>query len=156
MQTLPVTIRRSLIGLIGIFIGGLLTASLIIGLALYIAPQMTPEATYLFLSIGIITIIVTLIAMVVYDATTMTLTTEGVEITTFFSLFWSDKATCEWADIEEVSVRSSGIIRRLFGVGDLFVQTASARPNLSLTWIPRSEYWGDVIREQAAVAEAAN
>jgi len=156
MQTLPVTIRRSLIGLIGIFIGGLLTASLIIGLALYTAPQMSQQAIFLFLAIGIVTIVVTLIAMVVYDSSTITLTTNGIELTSFMSLFFSTTTTCEWADIEEVSVRSSGIIRRLFGVGDLFVQTASARPNLSLTWIPRSEYWGDVIREQAAVAEAAN
>lgn len=103
--------------------------------------------------IAVITGVVLLVSIYLYWAASLTLTTSGLRVVRYKSLFWSVQSEVEWENVEEVTVSSGGIVKSLFNVGTILVQTASAEPNLVLNYIGNV----DQVREWiAGLADAAD
>ena len=150
----PVTIHRSLYGLLRIFLAGLFAAAAIFALAWVIRgiPSDLPldPMAQLLSVLGIVVLLVTVLAMVVYDAGKIVLTSEGITVLSYKTLFWSTQGVCEWRDVEDVTVETTDALGGLLSVGSLTVETAGAKPNLSLTWVPHAGQWQEYILKTAS------
>lgn len=103
--------------------------------------------------IAVITGVVLLVSIYLYWAASLTITASGLRVVRYKSLFWSVQSEIEFQNVEEVTVSSHGILKSLFGVGTILVQTASAEPNLALNYIGNV----DQVREWiAGLADAAD
>lgn len=141
MQPLPITIRRSLFGYIRIILYGGVAGGVTLGGALWLQaqPDALPIAVALLGIVGLVIVIATLVALIVYDNAKLTMAESGIEITSLTTLFWSNTSTAEWRDIEDVSVTRAGLWDVVFGTGKIVIQTAGTNVNLGITWIDNPE-----------------
>lgn len=116
------------------------TQQLLIGLAMFIA---------------IASFAVLVVSAYLYWAATLTITADGLQVLRYRTLFWSVQSTVTFHDIQEVTVTGAGILKSLFGVGSLLVQTSSAEPNLAINWIGDVDRWRDYIAAKADAADQA-
>lgn len=72
------------------------------------------------------------------------------------TLFVSDDAECDWNTVQSIDAKQTNIFAKIFGYGTLLVQTADARPNLSMPYVPRVEYWNHWIDQHATLGGSAN
>lgn len=146
----PVIIRRSVIGLLAIIIAGIVVESLLFAGVYWLAAQGADiTVVSLVTIIGVVVAVVTLVAAYIYNAAYIELSDEGVKVSQLKTLFWRLEASCEWSDIEEVDISAAGLLATLFNTGTLLIETAGAKPNLSLNWLPQVDYWRDFIKSKA-------
>lgn len=155
MYTLPITIRRSYWGLFLIFLAGAAIEVFLIyvGYQLNTQPRPEPIAAQLAMFMAVVVALVTLVSIWVYWGAKLVMTEQGIQVLRYTTLFWSTQSTVSWADIEEVSIDSPGILKGLTGVGSLLVQSAGAQPNLSMTWVGDVDRLRDFIAARAAMAD---
>jgi len=55
----------------------------------------------------------------------------------FHNLLYKEIATAELDKIQDVTYKMGGVIRTLFGYGDVFIQTAGTEPNFDFLAVPR-------------------
>ncbi|MDI9934710.1 hypothetical protein QM806_04475 [Rhodococcus sp. IEGM 1351] len=148
---LPITIHRSIIGLLVIVIRGLLVFGLLLALAYWLKAQ-NPADTLPLAILGlmsVVVILVTIVQVVVYDLATLTLREQGIAVSNWATLFVSKEAVADWDQIEDITVEQSGPIAGLLGIGTILVQTAGTQTNFRLTWVPRVKYWRDFIDQRS-------
>lgn len=156
-QALPVTISKSVVGLVGIFL--LAVASLTVVFWGFVESLKTPWADPLVM-FSISTLTIALIAAFfvvwirVYSLSSITLTTAGISVTYWATLFHRQVLDTEWSDVEDVSAVTSGIFAQLLDFGTVNVQTAGTRQNIRMTMVPNAEYWRQVINERQDAATA--
>lgn len=153
--TLPMTIRRSYLGLFLIFFAGavVLVFLIYVGYKLNTQQHADPIAAQLAMFMAVVVMLVTLVSMYVYWGAKLVMTDSGLQVLRYTTLFWSTQSTVSWADIQEVSITEAGLLKSLTGVGGILVQPASAIPTLSLSWVGNVDSLRDFI---AAKAEAAD
>ncbi|RDH76359.1 hypothetical protein DVS77_21635 [Mycolicibacterium moriokaense] len=156
--TIPMTIKRSFIGLFLIFIAVALVEVLLIYLGSVIASQPGTEPFVVFLAMvmAVVVGLVGIVSMYVYWGAQLRLDTDGVHVRRYNTLFWDVQSDVSWNDIEEVTVSQAGILRSLLGVGGILVQSAGALPNLSLTWIDNVDQLRDFIDSKQSAADQAS
>jgi hypothetical protein len=154
MNTPPIIIKKSLIGLFLIVLGGtVLIAALALGLdVLYLQGQLDPQL-YAFVSFAIIiTLLATLISAYVYVISYIQLDDQGITVSDWMSLFSDSKAMTEWNKVQDVNIRKPGVLAQIADYGTLLVQTAGTDRNLVLPYIPNVEHWQEYIQAKADAA----
>lgn len=147
-----ITIHRSLYGLFRIFIVGMVASSAVFALAHMVGQGHTLDdfvPTTFIVGIldllGFVSLVITVVAMLVYDAGKIILSAQGISVVSYQTLFWSTSGMCEWRDVEDASVIKTSVVGGLFDIGELRIETAGTRPNLSLSWVPRVSYWQEYV-----------
>lgn len=155
MAPLPVTIRRSVLGIIAMVIAWFVVNVIVYyGLSVTVVDPSTKDIlAQLAGLITVITGLVLILSIYLYWAASLTITATGLRVTRYKSLFWSIQSEIEWENVEEVTVSAGGILKSLFGVGTLLVQTASAEPNLAMNWVGSVDQVRDLV---AGLADAAD
>ena len=132
----------------------LINVLVMVGLANWPADPTTREAlANLAVIIVTVTGLVLILSIYLYWAATLTLTASGLKVLRYKSLFWSVQSEVEWENVQEVTVNAGGILKNLFGVGTILVQTASAEPNLVMSWVGNVDSVRDLIAAQADAAD---
>lgn len=110
MGNQPIIIRRSLFGLVGLILVGLLIAGFIYGLAYFLNTQNPRDTTPIAILqlMGVVVLISTAVTAIVYNLHSMTLTDSGVTIKNWGSLFFSSEAHSDWNEIEDLNVQRGG------------------------------------------------
>lgn len=93
----------------------------------------------------IVILLVTVVSVAVYSAPKIVLTDQGIEVQNWASLFASTNSTCDWSEIEVITVKKPGPLAGMFGYGTILVQTAGVQTDLTLTYVPRVDYWAEFI-----------
>lgn len=151
MGNQPITIRRSLFGLVGLILAGLLIAGFIYGLAYFLHAQNPRDTTPIAILqlMGVVVLISTAVTAIVYNLHSMTLNDSGVTIKNWGSLFFSSETHCDWNEIEDLNVQRGGPLAFVGGYGNLLIQTAGTETNLRFNYCPRPEYWRDYIDQRS-------
>lgn len=103
--------------------------------------------------IAVASFAVLVVSAYLYMAAKLVITSTGVQVLRYTSLFRSVQSSVTYHDIQEETVTTSGILKGLFGVGTILIQTSSAQPNVVLNWVPHVDRWRDYIAAQATAAD---
>lgn len=139
-------ITRSIFGALKLAIlGGLAVAALLFAAAYSPDPTLTP----LIDIVALVAALITLVAVWVYYLSKIELSDSGIKYIEFASLFSSQTPEVDWNSVQSIDVKRPTVFAQLFGYGTLFIQTADADPNLSLTYVARVAYWRKFIDDRA-------
>jgi hypothetical protein len=139
IHTKPLHIYKAGIGLVGIWLAGMLAVLLLLGLG-YLELQINPALSHLLAAVAFIAGIVTAIWSGVYGSSRMTLSPKELDVVNRASLFTAVIGTLEWNQVQDVEVRVSSF-GSLFGYGTLIVHAANDQRDLVFTMTPRPNYW---------------
>lgn len=153
--TIPVTIHRSVLGIVGMIVVWFgVNAIALFGLSHAGVDGDTRQLLIgLAVFLGVATFAVLVVSAYLYWAASLRITADGLQVLRYKTLFWSVQSTVTFHDIQEVTVTGAGIFKGLFGVGTLLVQTSAAQPNLAINWIPNVDQWRDYIATKADAAD---
>ncbi|MFF1554228.1 hypothetical protein ACFVX3_24660 [Rhodococcus erythropolis] len=151
MDNQPIIIRRSLFGLVGLILVGLLIAGFIYRLAYFLHTRNPRDTTPIAILqlMGVVVLISTAVTAIVYNLHSMTLNDSSVTIKNWGSLFFSSETHCDWNEIEDLNVQRGGPSAFVGGYAELTIQTASAVPRITFRYCPRPEYWRDYIDQRS-------
>jgi len=150
--TLPIIIRKSIIGLVGIIAGGVgLSAALTVGV-LYMINTGQQDFAYLILVALIVVALGTVVQTYVYNLSRIIITSQQLDVVVWNSIVSQNNAVCEWNQVQDIDFRKSGIFGLLFDYGTLLVQTAGNERNLRITMVPQVEHWRDYMAHLADTA----
>lgn len=93
--------------------------------------------------------IVTSVLIYVYQLAHIALDEQGVSVINYESLFARKVSSADWSQVQDITVRQSGIFSNVFGYGDLLIQTASEIPNIGLKYVAQALIWKEVIDQRA-------
>lgn len=153
-QPLPVTIYKSVVGLLAIFGAGLS----VIVLAIFGVYDLWITGDRDLLVGGFLALIILVVALItieriyVYSLSTIELTADGVVAINYRTLFARVDSKTEWFRVQDVSVVTGGIFNSLFNYGTLHIQTSGSQQQIRMTMVPRADYWQEII---AAYADQA-
>lgn len=151
MNTAPIIIHKHPVGLFLIALAGIGAISLLLGItsSLFTQGQLTVQL-YLLVVVAFVAIVLsTVVSLYVYNLSTITLTTESVDVSNWRSLFQDSAGTTEWRNIQDVTAKKNGILSFIFDYGTLTIQTAGTEDNLVLPMVPRIEYWRSYVEKLA-------
>jgi hypothetical protein len=153
MQTLPVTIKKSWFGYVIIAITGLAVIGLLwVGFYSYLIDA--PAAPQLVFGLGaiaiVLTVLITIVQLYVYSLSFITLTTEGVTVKNWLTLFVSTDEVFEWVKLTKVEAAKGGIFGQVIGYGTLSLGTSDGSQLVNMKVIPNVEYWQIFIESKAA------
>jgi hypothetical protein len=155
MQALPVTIRKSFFGYIVIALAG---ALVIILTSVGIVSILSKSGTNMMLTFGlasliiIVTLAITIIQLYVYSLSFITLSSTGVVVNNWITLFVNDDESLEWKKVTKAEVFKGGIFGQLLDYGTLSIGTSDGDRLVNIKMIPQVERWQAVIQEQADAA----
>ncbi|HET6925072.1 MAG TPA: hypothetical protein VFH39_04540 [Candidatus Saccharimonadales bacterium] len=151
--TLPVTIRKSFIGLFAIYLVGFLLTVALLGAGLYLLLRTDSRPLgVVLLAVAAFTVLGTLVQGYVYSLCRIVLTEAELDVINWSSLFSQNNAVCEWRMVNDVDFKKAGILSFLFDYGTLLVQTAGTERNLRISYVPRVEKVRDLIAQLADTA----
>ncbi len=145
-------IRKDPFGLFMIYLGGFLTtliifSVLVIGGAAFNATEVTEGtgvaseslnsvvvAVGFFLCVG--SIIVTAIGAFLYKNNVVLITSEKITQMLYLSLFNRKISQLSISDVQDVTVKQSGIFAHIFNYGTLTIETAGEQSNYTFTFTP--------------------
>jgi len=156
MQAQPTIIRKHWFGLLVILLTGLVVelAFVLAMTAMFFQGTLTPNL-YAFLgTIMIIVLLIDLVVAYVYRLSSIVFTENGITITNWQTLFFSNTAVCEWNQVEDVMAKQGGVFSQLLLFGTILVQTAGTERNLKMTMVPRVQYWRATIEAKATTTPA--
>jgi hypothetical protein len=152
MQALPVTIRKTWFGYLVIFLAG----ASVIGLTWAgISSVLSAPGIDMMLVFGlaaliiIFTLAITIIQLYVYSLSFITLTTDGIVVKNWITLFDSTDMNAEWVRVSRATVSKGGIFAQLIDYGTLSVETNGGSVQVTIKMIPNVEYWQRVIAQKA-------
>jgi hypothetical protein len=159
MQTLPVTIKKTWFGYVVIAITGVAVIGLLwVGFYSYLIGR--PPAPQLVFGLGataiILTLLITIVQLYVYSLSFITLTTDGVTVENWITLFNNDKESFEWVKLTKIDVAKSGIFGQVIGYGTLSLGTSDGSQLVNMKFIPNVEYWQTFIESKAAESTPNN
>lgn len=93
--------------------------------------------------------LLTLASMYLYSLSYVQLDDTGVTVHSWATLFADTSASTPWYRITNVDSVQRGIVAELVGYGTLLVQQAGTAQPVRLTYIPRVDYWADLIQQRA-------
>lgn len=140
-------IRKSIFGLVGIYILGTAAALLLIVVAIYIQPTM-PELSILLLVAVLVVILAASLAAYSYNLSRLILTKDRLIVDSWNSLLLNNDTVTEWDKVQDVNVKERGILAQMFGYGTLTVESSSGDGRLTLPYVPNPDHWRDVMIER--------
>ena len=147
---LPVTIHRHWIGLAAIAIGTTLASLFVLYLFLWLYVSGMIAAPFIWYGVALSAVILAigLIAARVYWLSTIVLTTTGIKVNSWLSLFYDIESECTWSRVQDVTATQAGIVAQLFDYGTLLIQTAGTHTYLQLNTVPDADAWRARIIDQ--------
>ncbi|MGO4470359.1 hypothetical protein AB4Y95_00270 [Arthrobacter sp. M-10] len=152
MQGQPTIIRKHWFGLAVILVAGLVV-ELALALAIVVALHQGTLTPNLYAFLGVIMVVVLLADLVtayVYRLSSIVLTATAITVANWQTLFFSNTAVCEWNQVEDVNAKQGGVFAQLLSFGTLRIQTAGTQNNITMTMVPRVQYWRATIEAKAA------
>jgi hypothetical protein len=155
MEALPITIRKTWFGYVVIVLAG----ALVIGLTyLGISSILSAPGTNMVIAFGlaaliiITTLAITIIQLYVYSLSFITLTTEGIVVKNWITLFVSKDESLEWQKVTKAESAKGGIFGQVLDYGTLSIGTSDGDTLVNMKMIPAVEHWQAVIQQQADAA----
>ncbi|SRR5258708_4832027 len=151
-------IRRHPIGLVSIyFTSGIVTALAIAGaiLAPYYLTFLTQQQKLgIVLAVGllvVITLLVTYIAIFIYNSNRWIVTTDSITQASRTGLFDTHSEQLSLANLEDVAVSQDGILEQMLGFGTLHVESAGEHSRFTFPYCPNpNEYARKIIAAHEA------
>ena len=100
-------------------------------------------------SVSIIVLLITVLQLRVYSLGEIVITPTDITANNWRTLFADQSETADFNKIQDVTFKKGGILTQLLDYGTLQVQTAGTEVNLTLSYVPKVEYWAKVIQQQA-------
>lgn len=143
----PITVHKSIIGLIGITAGGLVFLGLLALLAYFFAGAgvLAGEVLHLVVIGGLLVMAITGGIAWTYWNSTIVMDDTGITVTNWNSLFSYTAAATKWSELEDVDCSQTTIWAQLFGYGTLLVQTAGTQTNLQMSMVASVKKWNSYI-----------
>jgi len=156
-------VRRHPIGIVGLYLEALVAVAAVLSLIFLIAPDvlsdLSKQSNRLIVAGSIfaiaILIFVLLVATYAYRLNRLLITDRNLIQITQKALFGRNITRLSIATVEEVSAEQKGILATIFNYGNLFIQTAGARPNFLFKTTPDPNRYANRINEaRQAYAES--
>jgi len=146
-----ITINKHWFGAALIGVAGLLALLLLTYLSWFVFKADDLEQ-WLIGIVGFTVTVSTVVALIVYSKSTITLSASGIEYRKYAGLFYSNYTEADWNTVQRIDVAETSIIAKLFHYGTLTVITAGdERPNLTMTFIPDADLWKEYIDKNATM-----
>jgi uncharacterized membrane protein YdbT with pleckstrin-like domain len=147
------TIYRHWFGTFIIFLAGTIPMSVLFYFMYFVWEPDDPLgqlAAFISIIIGLVT------AVLIYTFTLshIDLNDSGIQYTKYSTLFSSSIVEADWNTVQSIDATKPGIFAQLFGFGTLLVQTADAKPNFSMTYVPQVLQVKELIDQHASVGAA--
>jgi hypothetical protein len=152
MQQLPVRIYKHWIGYVAIALAGLSVIGFFwAGLgSLLEQPGINQMLVLGIAAVALLaTAAITIVLIYVYGLSYLELTDEGVTAKNWSTPFTSRTEQSEWLRVTRASALIGGIFGRVFNYGTVSVETNGGSNQIVFTYLPRPEYWQQVIQEKA-------
>ena len=151
IHTQPIIIRKSFVGLLLIYLFGLVAVGILGASALSLRSSQRDFAM-LLLVMAVLATLVVFMQAIVYTESRMMLTTTDLDVFNWRSLTAEQTGTLEWNQVQDIELRRGGILALVFGYGTLIVHAANDQRDLVFTMTPRAQHWHDYM---AALADQA-
>lgn len=99
--------------------------------------------------------LITIIQVWTYYLSYVRLDASGITYRRYSTLFTYNETEVDWNTVQSISVVKPGIQGTLFDFGTLTIQTADARPQMVLTYVPQPAYWQQYIDSNATLGGSA-
>ena len=152
MVPLPARIYKHWIGYVVIALAAVsLIALLWVGLGSWMgAPGVDQGLVFQIAMIAILTVLVVAIVQIyVYSLSYIELTTDGIVIKNWITLFTSRDESFEWVRVSRSVATRGGIFGRVLNYGTIGIETNGGSIQATITLIPTPEYWQDQINLKA-------
>lgn len=151
-QPITVTIRKSLVGVLLIYLAGALAFALLFWAALMNGLLAHQPLGALYGVGALFSLLITGLAGIVYGLSYIHLDPDGMTVVSYSSLFVAQEAECLFRNMVDVQRLQPGILAAIFGYDTLTVETAGTVPNLRLKWVPDGERWATYLIQQSQAA----
>jgi len=168
-EVLVADVRKHWIGHVGIWLIGIVTSGLLLGISLVTAMfaknsglDINAGALSLFALVVIVVagliLVGTAIADWVYGSSHMLITNENVIEMRQISLFSKKTSHLNMINVEDVTVHRRGILQTILNYGSIVIQTAGELENFNFTYTPGPDEYRRYIIEahEAAIARTAS
>jgi 4-amino-4-deoxy-L-arabinose transferase-like glycosyltransferase len=150
-----ITITKSAVGQLLIVLAGILLTGLLAAAAWWLRRDGQTLLGECMFAAAVVAALGMAMQNYVYALSRIVLTDKQLTVTNWTSVIASDVAVCDWSQVQDVAVQKGGILPLLFDYGSLLIQTAGTERNLRINYIPKVEYWRDVIEQRADAAGGA-
>ena len=145
-------IYRHWIGTLYYFIAGSIGMSVLL-YAIYFLP-LDDTFKLVLAALNVIIGLVVLVLIYTFTLSHIDLNDSGIQYTKYSTLFSSSVVEADWNTVQSIDATKPGIFAQLFGFGTLLVQTADAKPNFSMTYVPQVQQVKELIDQHASVGAA--
>lgn len=162
-ETVLTVVRRSIIGLVGIYAVAILAVAAIVTLAVVLSPGTfkTSSATISSSLAAVVTIAALLLALILFTATyvyrqsRLLVTDKSLVQILQKTLFIRKVSRLSMSNVEDVNEEQRGVLANIFGYGTLTVQTAGTEDNFIFSLCPNPARLADrIIEARQAYARA--
>jgi uncharacterized membrane protein YdbT with pleckstrin-like domain len=153
-EQIMVSTRRSIIGLIFIYLEVIIGTVALLGLGYWLfirdkslSPQDAGFATLATILILSIVVLILLIVTITYRANRLIITNKAIMQTIQSGVFQSRISRLSMTDVEDVTTNQSGLLQTIFNYGTLTVETAGEITEFVFPYCPNpNKYAKDVLR----------
>lgn len=152
---LPIVIKKHWTGYVLIVGVGIAVLALIWSgiISMWRSGDLTQDTYWMLGIASILVLLVTMVTAYIYSLSYIELSTEGIKVQNWLTLFVSGDARTSWGKVQDVYRTTDTIFSLLFNYGTLTIQTAGTGQHLTLTMVPDAEYWQSVILAYAESGE---
>ena len=146
-------IYRHWIGTLYYFLAGSIGMSVLL-YAIYFMP-LDDSFKLMLAALNIVIGLVVAVLIYTFTLSHIDLDSDGIHYTKYATLFASSKVEADWNTVQSIEAKKPGIFAQIFGYGTLFIQTADATPNFTMTYVPNVEAVKELIDQHATFGAAA-
>lgn len=148
-------VHRSFIGLIGIYLVGIIAVVAMFVLLVTISPgtfetqssNISPQLGAIMVLGAVLLVLILFTSTYIYRQSMLLITDRSLVQVVQKSLFIKKVSRLSMSNVEDVSEEQRGILASIFNFGTLMVQTAGAAENFIFTLCPTPSHYADMIIE---------
>ena len=114
------------------------------------APSVGQTVVFMIALVAIPSVLgVTVVQLVVYGLSYIGLTSDGVVIKNWITLFVGRNESFEWQRLSRSVASKGGVFGQVLNYGTIGIETNGGSVQASITLIPKPEYWQDIFQKKA-------
>ena len=154
-ETVVTVVRRSLIGLVAIYLVAIVAVGAIFALLIALSPDtfdtsgdnISPQLSIIMVVAAILLVLILFTATYVYRQSRLLITDRSLVQILQKTLFNRKVSRLSMSNVEDVNEEQRGIISSIFNYGTLTIQTAGTEDNFVFTLCPNPTRLADIIIE---------
>jgi hypothetical protein len=151
-QPKPVVLRKSRVGLVGIYLFGALAVIILIAAGTWFLRTGQVTMGLILLATALIAFIAAAVQAYVYLSTKIIITKTELTVVSWGSLFNERVDSMSWYHAQDVQYSKQGILSMLFDIGTLRVESSATMRTLVISYIGEPEKWRNYMDQLSSSA----